>query len=175
MINYVPKVMIYRVGKYTPYKGVNQEIEMMLKFINMEETPLWFRLKEYEDISFGANPQEEEVGKDEHKELTHSCKVKEVQRVNCLIDLPKDKVMLDLKNLIDKNAQGTLISENAVDKRSKEELLEYVENKEDVVHMYKVIGNNAIMKFPVYITKKFNIEQDDVKFAFNIVLTQKRS
>ena len=38
MIYYVPKVMIYRIGKYTPYKGINQEIEMVLKFINNEDT-----------------------------------------------------------------------------------------------------------------------------------------
>lgn len=38
MIYFVPKVMIYRTGKYTPYKGKYQEIEMMLKFINNEET-----------------------------------------------------------------------------------------------------------------------------------------
>jgi len=38
MIHYVPKVMIYRIGKYTPYKGINQEIEMVLKFINNEDT-----------------------------------------------------------------------------------------------------------------------------------------
>ena len=38
MIHYIPKVMIYRIGKYTPYKGPFQEIEMILKFINNEDT-----------------------------------------------------------------------------------------------------------------------------------------
>lgn len=37
MINYVPKVMIYRIGKYTPYKGLSQEIEIMLKLINNDD------------------------------------------------------------------------------------------------------------------------------------------
>lgn len=37
MIYYVPKVMIYRIGKYTPYKGPDQEIEMMLKLVNNDE------------------------------------------------------------------------------------------------------------------------------------------
>jgi len=37
MINYAPKVMIYRIGKFTPYKGHSQEIEMMLKIINNED------------------------------------------------------------------------------------------------------------------------------------------
>jgi len=83
--------------------------------------------------------------------------------------------MLELKNPIDKNAQGTLISENSVEKRSKEELMEHVKDKEEVNFMYKVIANNAILKFPIYITEKFNIEGDDVKFGFNIVLSQKRS
>lgn len=38
MINYVPKVMIYRIGKYTPYKGLSQEIEMMIKLVNNEDS-----------------------------------------------------------------------------------------------------------------------------------------
>ena len=38
MIYYMPKVMIYRIGKYTPYKGKSQDIEMILKFINNEDT-----------------------------------------------------------------------------------------------------------------------------------------
>ena len=38
MIYYMPKVMIYRIGKYTPYKGLSQDIEMILKFINNEDT-----------------------------------------------------------------------------------------------------------------------------------------
>ena len=38
MINYIPKVMIYRIGKYTPYKGLSQEIEIMLKFINNDDS-----------------------------------------------------------------------------------------------------------------------------------------
>jgi len=38
MIHYVPKVMIYRIGKYTPYKGKTQDIEMIPKFINNEDT-----------------------------------------------------------------------------------------------------------------------------------------
>ena len=37
MINYVPKIMIYRSGKYTPYKGLDQDIEIMLKFINNDD------------------------------------------------------------------------------------------------------------------------------------------
>ncbi len=37
MYNFMPKVMIYRIGKYTPYKGQQQEIEMILKFVNNDE------------------------------------------------------------------------------------------------------------------------------------------
>lgn len=37
MIQYVPKIMIYRIGKYTKYKGPDQEIEMMLKIVNNDE------------------------------------------------------------------------------------------------------------------------------------------
>jgi len=62
-----------------------------------------------------------------------------------------------------------------VDKRSKEELLEYVASSEDIGFMYKVVSNNAILKFPLTIGENFNVEKDDVKFAFNIVLMQKKS
>ena len=37
LIYYMPKVMIYRPGKYTPYLGLDQEIEFLLKFINNED------------------------------------------------------------------------------------------------------------------------------------------
>ena len=39
----------------------------------------------------------------------------------------------------DKHASGTVIQENAKDKRSKEELQEFVENQEDIDFMHKVI------------------------------------
>ena len=38
MMYYVPKCMIYRIGKYTPFKGMTQEIEMMLKITNNEDS-----------------------------------------------------------------------------------------------------------------------------------------
>lgn len=77
-----------------------------------------------------------------------------------------------MKNVIDKNAQGTIITENQalVEKREKDQLLPHVTNNEDVSFLYKVIANNNILKFAVYITKDFNFEEDEVKFAFNIVM-----
>jgi len=47
--------------------------------------------------------------------------------------------MLDMKIPTDKKASGTIVQENAVDKRSKEELMEFVKNEGDVDFMYKVI------------------------------------
>lgn len=41
--------------------------------------------------------------------------------------------------------------------------------------MYKVIANNCIMKFGVSLKQSFDVEKDEVKFAFNILLQQKRS
>jgi len=38
MLRYVPKVMIYRSGKYAPYRGPTQDIEMTLKFVNNDDT-----------------------------------------------------------------------------------------------------------------------------------------
>ena len=59
MVYFVPKVMIYRTGKYTPYKGKFQEIEMMLKFINNEETQkatIYFS-----KLTEDQNPQESDM------------------------------------------------------------------------------------------------------------------
>jgi len=72
--------------------------------------------------------------------------------------------------MIDKNAQGTVVGENAVDKRSNEELVLHCSNPLDVSFMYKVVSNQNFMKFGVTLKKSFNVEQDEVKFAFNLVL-----
>lgn len=52
MMHYVPKVMIYRTGKFTPYKGKEQDVEMMLKFINNEEEQIEMKLVDYEPKNF---------------------------------------------------------------------------------------------------------------------------
>lgn len=125
---------------------------MMLKFINNEDDKITMGFSEYEEEK-QQNPQS-----GDEREITNIDKVEVAQRINATMDLPKSHVFMDMKNVIDKNAQGTVIAENAVDKRSREELLEYVSNPEDVQHMYKVVGNNAIMKFGVTLNRKFNIE-----------------
>lgn len=38
LLYYMPKVMIYRIGKYTPYLGRDQEFEMLLKIINNDDS-----------------------------------------------------------------------------------------------------------------------------------------
>ena len=64
MIYYVPKVMIYRIGKYTPYKGKSQDIEMILKFINNEDTQkAKMKFSTYIDV-FGQNKTDEVKGMD---------------------------------------------------------------------------------------------------------------
>jgi len=55
MLHYAPKVMIYRKGKFNPSKGMSQEIEFMLKFINSEEDQVWMKLLPNENAQF-ANP-----------------------------------------------------------------------------------------------------------------------
>lgn len=52
--------------------------------------------------------------------------------------------------------------------------MEYVKDKEDVEFMYKVIANNIIMKFPFSINPDFDLEKDEVKLAFKMVMEQKR-
>lgn len=53
-------------------------------------------------------------------------------------------------------------------------MAEFVKEESDLNFFYKVIQNNAILKFPVYLNRNFNLDNDEVKFAFNIVLVQKR-
>jgi len=40
--------------------------------------------------------------------------------------------------------------------------------------MYKIVSNNVIMKFPLYLKQDFDIDKDEVKFAFKLVITKKR-
>lgn len=55
--------------------------------------------------------------------------------------------MLDMKIAIDAKAAGTVLTEDLKEKRTKEELMEYVKSEKDVDFLYKVIANNNIMKF----------------------------
>ena len=40
--------------------------------------------------------------------------------------------------------------------------------------MYKLVTNNAIMKFPVVLKKGFQIEKDELRFGFNFKVEIKR-
>lgn len=204
MIYYIPKVMIYRIGKYTPYKGPFQEIEMILKFINNEDTQkAKFKLtelddedaerQEFETINVlgdipeeGTEIKENEDGTtnagsspkkvDESKSLIKPDKIHYSQTINSDIELPKDFIYIDAKDIIDKGAQGNVLANaNLDEKRTKEELIPYAENKDDLGFLYKIVANNTIMKFNVVLHKGFDIEKDEVKFGFNIHIDSKRS
>jgi hypothetical protein len=84
MMYYVPKVMIYRTGKYTPYKGPSQDIEMMLKFVNNEDT-------QKATISFSRldEPLEERKDSDTTDVITYNeDKIKVHQTINADIETP---------------------------------------------------------------------------------------
>ena len=40
--------------------------------------------------------------------------------------------------------------------------------------MYKLVANNAIMKFPVVLKKGFQLEKDDLRLGFNLKVEIKR-
>ena len=40
--------------------------------------------------------------------------------------------------------------------------------------MYKLVSNNAIMKFPVILRKGFQLEKDELRFGFNLKVEIKR-
>lgn len=181
MVYFVPKVMIYRTGKYTPYKGKFQEIEMMLKFINNEETQkatIYFS-----KLSDDQNPQESDMHEinevaeamessllvdqppntdepttDQAPLPFNSDKIAKAQTLNADIELPKGKITIDLKDAIDPAGGGNLITGNAEEKRSEKELLEVLSENGDLPFMYKIVGNSNILKFPVTLKDSFDID-----------------
>ena len=40
--------------------------------------------------------------------------------------------------------------------------------------MYKLVANNAILKFPVILRKGFQLEKDELRFGFNLKIEIKR-
>ena len=40
--------------------------------------------------------------------------------------------------------------------------------------MYKLVANNAIMKFPVILKKGFQLEKDELRFGFNLKVEFKK-
>lgn len=90
-----------------------------------------------------------------------------------------------MKDAIDPAGGGNLITGNAEEKRSKEELLEVLTENADLPYMYKIVGNSNILKFPVTLKDCFDNEsfenekqeqfKDEVKFGFNLHIESKRS
>lgn len=80
--------------------------------------------------------------------------------------MPLGEVLIEPKDIIDPAAQGNLITGNAEEKRSKEELEAVLSDKKDFNFMYKIVSNNVIMKFPVILKKDFDIDNEEVKFGF---------
>lgn len=108
-------------------------------------------------------------------EIAKEDKISKLQTLNADIDLPAGQVLIDAKDIIDPAAQGNLITGNAEEKRSKEELLEIITEPKDFNFMYKIVSNNVIMKFPVTLKPGFNVEKDELKFGFYLHIQQKRS
>lgn len=93
------------------------------------------KLEENEDANF-QNPQDDQ---NEFAEIVHPDKIEQQNKLTCTVDLPKDKVMLDMKINIEKKASGTVLQEDVKEKRNKEELMEFVSDQSDLNFLYKVI------------------------------------
>ena len=91
------------------------------------------------------------------------------------MELPEGEIFIEPKDVIDPAAMSNLANPAAAEKRSKEELMESCGNQRDVGFMYKVVGNHAILKFPVTVRKGYNVEKDELKFGFNLQLESKIS
>ena len=88
----------------------------------------------------------------------NSDKIGKAQTINADIELPKGKITIDMKDAIDPAGGGNLITGNAEEKRSKEELQEVLTENADLTFMYKIVGNSNILKFPVTLKDSFDIE-----------------
>jgi hypothetical protein len=91
------------------------------------------------------------------------------------IELPQGQIFIEAKDVIDPAGGGNLVTGNAEEKRTKEELLEVLTDKSDLDYMYKIVSNSTILKFQVTLREGFNVEKDDVKFGFNLHIESKRS
>ena len=73
--------MIYRIGKYTPYKGLSQEIEIMLKIINNDDaqkaqiTLSQIELENPQDYEQEEQKTEESESEKKDKPIIHQDKV----------------------------------------------------------------------------------------------------
>jgi hypothetical protein len=169
--------MIYRTGKYTPYKGMDQDIEMMLKFINNEDTQkacISFSKLE-EDFEEERKQSDESPTKDTDTIPFNEDKIKVSQTLSADIELPSGQIYIEAKDVIDPAGGGNLVTGNVEEKRSKEELSEVLTDKSDLGFMYKIVSNSTILKFQVTLREGFNVEKDDVKFGFNLHIESKRS
>jgi len=85
------------------------------------------------------------------------------------------KIFIEPKDVIDPAAMGNLVSPNATEERTREELLESLETPSDVNFLYKVVSNSAIVKFPVTLRRGYNVDKDDLKFGFYLQIESKIS
>mmetsp|Transcript_19367 Transcript_19367/g.29702 ORF Transcript_19367/g.29702 Transcript_19367/m.29702 type:complete len:235 (-) Transcript_19367:194-898(-) len=186
MLYYVPKVMIYRIGRYAPYKGASQDIEVMLKFINYDDTekaevsflPLDDVKAPLDSLVADDSTMDENKESESMKTLKDYYKpdsVKVSQTLNAAIDLPMNSVFIAQKDSTTQSGEGTLLSGNAEEKRSKEEMLPFVVDPNDIGFFYKIVSNSNIMKFSVTTLPSYNLEKDELKFGFNLVIKTKRS
>ena len=95
--------------------------------------------------------------------------------MNANIELPLGQIHIEAKDVIDPAGGGNLVTGQAEEKRSKEELLEVLDDKADLGFMYKIVSNSNILKFPVTLKEGFNVEKDEVKFGFNLHIESRRS
>ena len=52
--------------------------------------------------------------------------------------------------------------------------MKVISDSRDIRFMYKLVANNAIMKFPVVLKKGFQLEKDDLRLGFNLKVEIKR-
>ena len=96
--------------------------------------------------------------------------MKNAGTLTCDVETLKGKLELPAKDIIDPSAQGNQLVTDAKEKRTAEEFAEHLTEKQDASFVYKIVSNNAIVKFMVSIKPdvKFNFDADEVRFGFNL-------
>ena len=52
--------------------------------------------------------------------------------------------------------------------------MKVISDSRDIKYMYKLVANNAILKFPIFLKKGFQLEKDELRFGFNLKVEIKR-
>jgi len=189
MLYYVPKIVIYRMGKFTHYKGFEQDIETLIKFTNNLDSQVEVSFSQLSDhfvapknqvelpLQKLSTSEESKSTEDTSKqsqdkkalqpgEISKAEKVRVASTLNATPQLPQG--VFNLESKISIVSSGDLPNE---EKRSREDFLKIVQNPYDADSIYKIVQNSVVIKIAINLKKGFSLETDEAKFGFNMIVS----